>query len=155
VDFSALATALKVRADGDNAAGGIGTGASGRLITGFFTEAAPAATVMPHIILSNYGELPSPTFTGNVWTFYVRMSIYVPRSSAGISAPLSRLWAIVARVYGDFPTNSPPSYGFERWKPTLSGSTWTADTMISEPMIDTTDQDFYSKATQFRLVLSK
>lgn len=151
MDLVALWTAVKARADADNAAAGIGSAASGRIITGIFNTAVPVGTDRPFIVYNVASCNQIHTFATEGWEVIIRMSIYVSRNMAN---GMSKLAAIEARVYGDTAAGSAPSYGFQRWKPTLSGS-WVADSMVVEDMIINDDDEGYQHIMQFKLLVSK
>lgn len=151
MNLVALWTAVKARADGDNAAGGIGTSAASRLVSGTFNTAVPEGTSRPFIVYNVASCVQTHTFTTEGWEVIIRFSIYVSRNMAN---GMSKLAAIEARLYGDTAAGSVPSYGFQRWKPTLSGS-WVADSMVAEDMIVNDDDEGYQHIMQFKLLVSK
>jgi hypothetical protein len=143
VNQVALWKAIKARAEADTGSGGLfGTP---NLITGIYnTLAVPTLTDQSkYVVFSVAAAAQEDAFDTDVVTYIFRLSVFSP-VAAGLAVPS----AIIDRLYGNGVSQSGnlASYGFHRWKPTLSGTSWNADVMHR------IDQDTNHTATVYQFV---
>jgi hypothetical protein len=114
------------------------------LVQGFWNIRPPASTitvesdatgVKPYVLYNVASDSSDDTFKESVRLVTVRMAIYVSAyddDSLNFEDPLVTGSAILDRVVGDWSsqTTRTPAYGFDRWQPTLSGTSWVATQLM-------------------------
>lgn len=72
--------------------------------------------------------------------------------------PTLRTAKCIDRIEGNWDevaAGTAPTYGLDRWQPTLSGSTWTCDVMQLSQIEDTSDDETYRYGVQFVVTAQK
>lgn len=145
--------AIRARALADTGTGGLfASGAN--LITGFYNTFAQPRVVDeedPYIVFSVASASQGDGFDIDVIEYTFRFSVFTP-VAAGLAIPS----AIIDRIYGDGVSSSGnlATYGFHRWKPTLSGG-WTATVCQRVDQDTNHSENCYCFVETFRVTCSK
>lgn len=151
-DLPALWLATYSRAVADTGTGGlfnVGT----PLITGFYNTRAPAAATYPYAVYQVEASEKALAFRTNGWTRHVAMHVYTQVVSDG-TLGLNRGALIMERLEGDWDAQTlgtGPTYGFNRFKPTLTNSGWTADIFELQDSREEHDENVYHWIMQFTI----
>lgn len=127
---------------------------SGGLCTGIWNTEAPESVLHPYLVYTTASATSRDTFTGEVDKVIIRFAFWVPRRPPAGTDSMNIASLIGARILGDSSGGSTPTYGFHRWKPTLSGS-WTAGQMIRTQVIENHSDEHYSFVHEYEIYLRK
>lgn len=150
------------RINTDTGSGGFLYSAS-PLITAVYNTRGPVnadsgTTGFPYIVYSTFNGENQSDFRTRVWFRQVRFDIYLETEANSTIDPLARGAAIMRRLEGnweDKTAGTAPDYGFDRWKPTLTSSGWTADIFNLIESEDDHDEDMYHWYMTFNIRTSK
>jgi hypothetical protein len=99
--------------------------------TSVYNLVEPEDTAFPYIVYEVVTAENDSTFrTAREKVDFRIKWVVEERPDAGTPDPVTRGRAIEMRLFGDWTAQAAgtaPTFGFERWKPTLTGSGWTAD----------------------------
>lgn len=159
----ALQAAVIARLKADTGTGGL-FNVTTPLVTGASVDFNPARQPLPFItyvptLMSNYDAVGTRCeeceFDIHVW---IQAS---PENSSGSSAafdPLVREDAIVSRIFGNWPSVSvgvAPGYGLDRFRPDITSSGWTADTLRRTSDRRNADETIIQHTISFRCLVSE
>lgn len=159
MNTAAIGKVIYDRAQADTGSGGL-FNSGNELITGIYNTFAPFDTAYPYIVYFLPAVTATTAFRKEIVQVDVQFSLFVETTggSSGSSSGYDGLLVasnILARVYGDSATAQSfgtPTYGFQRWKPTLSGS-WTADTMIHQNSATQHEAGLYHFIEEYRFLV--
>lgn len=124
MNIAELTDAICDRAAADTGSGGL-FAASTPLITKFMYAQMLPANAMPYCVFFFAAEVAQDMFTRNQCEVQFTVSSFTRRDDPDNTDPARHLSLIKSRVYGDSSAAQiVPTFGFHRWKPTLSE--WTA-----------------------------
>lgn len=126
--LAALWDDIKDRAASDTGAGGLFASGS-PLVTAIWNNTAPANTTMPFLVYDVLDAFQADGFRTSCYRVAWRVNTYCERFNDGIADTALRCSQIQARILGDWTAQTygtGPTYGFDRWQPTLTGSGWSA-----------------------------
>lgn len=143
---------IRDRAVADTGSGGL-FNSGNELVTGFFNIRAPAEQGFPLVVNTILTGLDASAFSTGVETIIGQFDVWcAEQPPSGATDPLLRLSQIEARLRGDWTTGTvTPSYGFHKFKPTLSGM--VSDPWVASPMQITNTSEQHEEG-MFHLVLS-
>lgn len=124
-----LWSAIRTRALADTGTGGL-FNASSPLVSGIWNNEAPNNTSLASLPLLVYDTLDAANvdaFRTSNYRVQWRVTTYCERANDGIADTAARCAAIQARILGDWTAQTygtGPTYGFDRWQPSLSP--WSA-----------------------------
>jgi hypothetical protein len=160
----ALQKAIWDRFRADNGAGGLWASGS-ELIGGVYMTNAPENASGSHIVVAVVGTGREDAFRTRQVLVEVDFHTKVPRPSSLGQDPSTADDGLVAgaiimeRIDGDWdrqPAGTPPTYGFDRYRLTLAGTTpWTADIMEFQEARDETDAAWFHWVQTFRVYVSR
>lgn len=128
MNLAGLGIAIKTRLNVDTASGGLGEGASNRIITGFFNTRPTPEFNFPFIVYDAYAVQQDDMFSKDGQRIRVRFHVFHNESAAGIDT-LTICSTIIGRIYGDTSGGSAPTYGFHRWQVGSIQGSWTGTHM--------------------------
>lgn len=155
---AALLTDVYNRLLADTGSGGLFAGTP--LVNGAYNVYAPsstAASAYPYIIFNAETSENVDSFNTAVVDARFSVHTYVAEEDASGIAPWSRGKAIVARVRGDWDAQAgrTPSFGLDRWQPTLTGSGWSASIVVSDTEMEQHEEGVMHWVQSFRCLVSK
>lgn len=134
-DMPALEAAILNRITGDTGSGGL-LNAGTPLITTVYNSEFPAdedtTTDFPYIVFQVTDSEPADAMRTRVWKRVVVFHVYVlkqPATQYASGDPLTVGSLILRRLEGDWEDQTfqtQPTFGFDRFKPDISSSGWTA-----------------------------
>jgi len=108
---------------------------AGRGIYNTVVPVAQTGTVFPCIVYQVESAGSADALRDRVRRAMVTFHIFVDRSPGSAYTPITRGMAILSRLEGDWTeqtAGTPPTYGVDRWQPTLGSTTWAATIMEFE-----------------------
>lgn len=118
---------ILARAQADTGTGGLFNSGT-PLVTGIFNTFGPRGQAFPHMIFVLESAAQRDAMNTSTRLVQWGLHTYIEEKPASGAAPFAAYSTIMERVLGDWTaqSNRTPSYGFDRWTPTLSGSGWSA-----------------------------
>lgn len=99
--------------------------------TSLYNQYVPPDTAMPYVVYDMESAETDDAFRTARYIAGFRVHWYVAeRDNANAYSPVVRGRAIELRIMGDWTAQTAgtgPTFGIQRWKPTLTSSGWTAD----------------------------
>lgn len=146
-DLPYLWLAVYNRLTGDTGSGGLFASGS-NLVRAVYNTRPPVSVEgtsnFPYIVYSVFESDPSESaFRTRVWRRRVRFDVFVEAEANNTVDAMARGSDILRRIEGDWEdqaTGTGPTFGIDRWKPSLTGSGWTAD--IFDPVDGGEDHSF-------------
>lgn len=118
----------------------------GKGIYNTIVPVAQTGTVFPCIVYQVESAGSADALRDRVRRARVTFSIYVDRSPSSGYQPIKRGMDIMARIEGDWTeqaAGTAPTYGIDRWQPTLGTTTWSATIFEYEGDLAAHDEDQY------------
>lgn len=154
MNIADLADKIRDRAEADSGAGGLRESGGTASVTAFYYGAVPPTVVMPYSVFTFAADTDRSAFTRNVSEVIFRVATVVPRTSQTITDPIQRGSNILGRIYGNSSASSlSPTYGFHRFKPTLTD--WTGTGIVYNQTFEEHDEVAYQWIQEFKVFLSK
>ena len=150
--------AIMDRAKTDTGSGGIYESDGTNLVTGFYNVWLPTDQTFPAVVYQIASAFDVDDFTAKVIELDIRMHVFAKMVPVDGDTPGGDLIAaIVDRINGDWllQSNGAPTYGFDRWKPTISG--WDTDMMVHSDSNENHELEngILHQIESFDMVLSK
>lgn len=148
---------ILARAQADTASGGL-YHASAPIIKGMYNTIAPIgddAVGFPLVVYNLYGVTNENALGTRHFAVDIYFNIWVERD--GTTAAITRADAILNRILGDWDeqTTGVPSYGFDRWQPALSGTSWLSTIMEVQEITTAHERELFHWVLNFRTYCSK
>jgi hypothetical protein len=146
--------AIRARALADTGSGGLFETGEDALITGIYNTLAPPTVVDeddPYIVFSVASASQNDAFNMDVIEYTIRFSVFSPVTS-GLAVPS----AIIDRLYGNGVGSSGnlATYGFHRWQPSLSGSSWGSSVMYRIDQDTAHSESVYNFVETYKVICS-
>lgn len=162
-DLPALWLAVLDRVTSDTGTGGLLNVTTPLLAgSGIYNTQAPStegtSSVYPYIVYATASSQNDSEFETRGWIREIDFHIYVEKSSSSITDPMQRGADILRRLEGDWedqPAGTQPSFGFDRYKPSLGSSGWTPDIFELIDSRDLHEDEVYHWMMTFRIRNSK
>lgn len=132
-DLPALWKAVRDRVNADTGSGGLLNVTTPLIVAIYNTrppEPSDSSTVFPYIVYSVFESENTSTFRTRAWKRRVRFDTFVEVEPNSTLDVLQRGSDILRRLEGDWEdqvAGTAPTFGFDRFQPTLTGSGWSAD----------------------------
>lgn len=126
--LASMMGAVYTRLNGDTGTGGLRNVAS-PLIEAVHVYRAPTNATLPYVTFNTSAtNAEHEGFRTRVRSVTIDVHTWVQRAATGYN-PLDRCDLIMARIIGDWPdqlSGTGPTFGLDRWQPTLTGTGWEA-----------------------------
>lgn len=158
MDLAGLTTAIVKRLRDDHGAGGL-FAPSAELITGLYVNRNPLnpGASFPYLQLNVAGASNVDAMRTGVREITFRVNAFLRSGPVYEEATDAKGWAILNRVKGDWEAQAAgtgPTYGLDRWQPTLTGD-WTADICEQIDSITQHEDDALHFVDTYRVFLSR
>lgn len=162
-DLPALWKSVLDRVNADTGSGGL-RNVTTPLITGVYNTRPPftaeGSDPFPYLVYSVFESENRNAFRTRVWRRRVRFDIFVQVDPNGTLDVLQRGADILRRVEGDWEdqaVGTAPTFGFDRFQPTLTSSGWTAGIfdLVDSGEDHSPEDELYTWTMTFDILTSK